>query len=116
MPSKKFIVEWSESASNDLRSIIFHIAKERKKNAQDSFARIKKESLVLESFPDLGKVPNEFDKLQIGGFRELVISPWRVIYRKENNKVVVVAVVDSRRDLEDAVWNRMMYPFRYAFE
>ena len=102
MPSKKFMVEWSESASNDLRSIVFHIAKESKKNAKDSFARIKKESLVLESFPDLGKV--------IGGFRELVISPWRVIYRKENNKVVVVAVVDSRRDLEDAVWNRMMYP------
>ena len=51
------------------------------------------------------------DKLQIGGFRELMISPRRVFYRKENNKVVVVAVVDSRRDLEDAVWNRMMYPF-----
>ena len=111
MPSKKFMVEWYESAFNDLRSIVFHIAKESKKNAKDSFARIKKESLVLESFPDLGKVPNELDKLQIGGFRELVISPWRVIYRKENNKVVVVAVVDSRRDLEDAVWNRMMYPF-----
>ena len=111
MPSKKFIVEWSESASNDLRSIIFHIAKDSKKNAKDSFAKIKKECLVLESFPDLGKVPNELDKLQIGGFRELVISPWRVFYRRENNKVVVVAVVDSRRDLEDAVWNRMMYPF-----
>lgn len=111
MPSKKFVVEWSESASNDLRSIIFHIAKESKKNAKDAFARIKHECLVLESFPDLGKVPDELDKLQIGGFRELVISPWRVFYRKENNKVVVVAVADSRRDLEDAVWNRMMYPF-----
>ena len=111
MPSKKFVVEWSESASNDLRSIVFHIAKESKKNAKDSFFRIKHECLVLESFPDLWKVPDELDKLQIGGFRELVISPWRVFYRKENNKVLVVAVVDSRRDLEDAVWNRMMYPF-----
>ena len=27
MSSKKFIVEWSGSASNDLGSIIFHIAK-----------------------------------------------------------------------------------------
>ncbi len=90
------MVEWSESASNELRSIVFHIAKKSKKNAKDAFARLKKDCLVLESFPDLGKVPNELDKLQIGGFRELMISPWRVFYRKEINKVVVVAVVDSR--------------------
>ncbi len=110
MPSKKFMVEWSESASNDLRSIVFHIAKESKKNAKDSFARIKKDCLVLERFPELGKVPVELERLQIGGYRELVVSPWRIFYRKEENRVVVIAVVDSRRDLDDAVWKRMMFP------
>ncbi len=72
MPSKKFIVEWSGSASNDLGSIIFHIAKGKR-------------------YSELGKVPVELERLQIGGFRELVVSPWRIFYRKENNKVVVVA-------------------------
>ena len=72
MSSKKFIVEWSGSASNDLGSIIFHIAKGKR-------------------YSELGKVPVELERLQIGGFRELVVSPWRIFYRKENNKVVVVA-------------------------
>ncbi len=72
MPSKKFIVEWSGSASNDLGSIIFHIAKGKR-------------------YSELGKVPVELERLQIGGFRELVVSPWRIFYRMENNKVVVVA-------------------------
>ena len=72
MSFKKFIVEWSGSASNDLGSIIFHIAKGKR-------------------YSELGKVPVELERLQIGGFRELVVSPWRIFYRMENNKVVVVA-------------------------
>ncbi len=68
MSSKKFIVEWSGTASNDLGSIIFHIAKGKR-------------------YSELGKVPVELERLQIGGFRELVV----IFYRKENNKVVVVA-------------------------
>ena len=110
MPSKKIIVEWSESASLDLKSIILHIATNSPKSAKDSLARIKKECQVLEKIPDLGKIPSELEYLQINGFRELVVSPWRIFYRKEEYRVKVLAVVDSRRDLDDALWTRMMFP------
>lgn len=110
MPSKKIIVEWSESASLDLKSIILHIATSSPQNAKDSLARIKKKRQVLEKFPDLGKIPAELEYLQINGFRELVVSPWRIFFRKEENRVKVLAVVDSRRDLDDALWTRMMFP------
>ena len=69
MSSKKFIVEWSGSASNDLGSIIFHIAKGKR-------------------YSELGKVPVELERLQIGGFRELVVSPWRIFYRKEKIRLL----------------------------
>ena len=110
MPSKKIIVEWSESASLDLKSIIMHIAANSPKNAKESLARIKKECLILEKFPDLGKIPVELEYLQINGFRELIVSPWRIFYRKEEFRIKVLAVVDSRRDLDDALWTRMMFP------
>ncbi|MBO6076388.1 MAG: type II toxin-antitoxin system RelE/ParE family toxin [Fibrobacter sp.] len=110
MPGKIYTVEWSESAANDLRSIVLHIAVDSLKNAKESLAKIKTECLVLERFPELGKVPVELDRLQIGEYRELVVSPWRIFYRKEDDRVVVLAVVDSRRDLEDAIWKRMMFP------
>ena len=117
MPSKKITVEWSESASLDLKSIIMHIAASSPKNAKDVLARIKKECQVLEKFPDVGRIPVELEYLQINGFRELVVSPWRIFYRKEENRVKVLAVVDSvlavvdsRRDLDDALWTRMMFP------
>ena len=108
MPSKKFQVVWSESAALDLKSIVLFIAQNSVQNAREAFAKIKKECLLLEKFPDLGKIPAELEDLQIGGYRELTINPWRVFYRKQAEQIVVLAVVDSRRDLEDALWNRLM--------
>jgi plasmid stabilization system protein ParE len=108
MPSKKFQVIWSKSAAFDLKSIVTFIAKDSPQNAREVLAKIKRECKMLESFPDLGKVPVELEVLQIGGYRELSISPWRVFYKKLLKQIFVVAVVDSRRDLEDALWNRLM--------
>ena len=99
---------WSESAALDLKSIVLFIAQNSVQNAREAFAKIKKECLLLEKFPDLGKIPAELEDLQIGGYRELTINPWRVFYRKQAEQIVVLAVVDSRRDLEDALWNRLM--------
>ena len=108
MPSKKYLVVWSESAAFDLKSIVSFIAVDSMQNARETFAKIKKECLLLERFPDLGKIPVELEALQIGGYRELSINPWRIFYRKQANQIVILAVVDSRRDLEEALWNRLM--------
>ena len=97
MPSKKFAVEWTESAAADLRGIFFGM-----------FAKIKTECENLEKFPEMGKVPAELEALQIGGYRELVVAPWRIFYRKDTERIVVLAVIDSRRNIDDAVWKRMM--------
>ncbi|MBQ5462677.1 MAG: type II toxin-antitoxin system RelE/ParE family toxin [Fibrobacter sp.] len=107
MPSKKYLVVWSESAALDLKSIVSFIATDSIQTARAVFAKIKKECLLLERFPDLGRVPVELEALQIGGYRELSINPWRVFYRKQAEQIVILAVVDSRRDLEDALWNRI---------
>ena len=108
MPSKKNLVIWSKSAAHDLKSIVSFIAMDSVQNARETFAKIKKECQLLESFPNLGKVLIELEALQIGGYRELSVNPWRIFYRKQENQIVILAVVDSRRDLEDALWNRLM--------
>ena len=108
MPSKKYLVVWSKSAAHDLKSIVSFIAVDSAQNARETFAKIKKECLRLENFPNLGKVPVELEALQIGGYRKLSVNPWKIFYRKQANQIVILAVVDSRRDLDDALWNRLM--------
>ena len=108
MPSKKFQVVWSESAALDLKSIVLFIAQNSMQNAREAFAKIKKECLLLEKFPDLGKIPAELEDLQIGGYRELTINPWRVFYRKQAEQIVVLAVVDTVVYKKCTHWQRVV--------
>lgn len=41
-------------------------------------------------------------------YRELILRPWRVVYRIECEIVRIVAVVDSRRSLADILLDRVM--------
>ncbi|MDO8643401.1 MAG: type II toxin-antitoxin system RelE/ParE family toxin [bacterium] len=49
----------------------------------------------------------EFLGLKSLPFREIIIYPWRVVYRVQNNTVEVLSVFDSRRDLEDILFERL---------
>ena len=48
-------------------------------------------------FPESGRVMPEFPML---GYREIIVSSYRVLYRVETQTVWIVAVVHGRRLLE----------------
>ena len=41
-------------------------------------------------------------------YRELVIPPWRAMYRIAGQSVLVLAVLDSRRNIEDILLGRLL--------
>jgi len=41
-------------------------------------------------------------------YRELVIPPWRLIYRIDERKIYVLSVIDSRQNVEDILLNRLI--------
>jgi len=41
-------------------------------------------------------------------WRELVVKPYRLVYRIEGDTVTVLAVFDGRRDLEDLLLERLL--------
>jgi len=41
-------------------------------------------------------------------WRELIASPWRIIYRIEGRLVFVDLVLDGRRDVEDILMQRLL--------
>ena len=46
--------------------------------------------------------------------QELVVAPWRIIYRMFEDRVFVLAVLDSHRDIDDALLNRFVEPLKIA--
>ena len=106
--SKTFEVLWAAVAESDLTGIILYIAEESPGNAKKVLARIRVRTAKLAKSPMQGRVVPELLSQGISQYREVVISPWRVIYRVEADRVLVVSVIDSRRNVEDILLGRFL--------
>ena len=94
-------VLWSVAAQRDLDDIVDYIAGDSVINAEGVLDRLQTsaERLTLHAergrrIPELGRHRRRapFD------WRELIVRPWRVIYSIDGDTVLVLAVVDARRD------------------
>jgi len=107
MISKQYTVYWSKIAQDDLLEIIEYISLDSYNIAEEIFEKIKKQTIKLENFPERGRTVPELDFHNINNYRELIIVPWRIIYRIEEHKVYILAVIDSRRNFEDIILKRL---------
>jgi len=108
MQKELFSVLWTDTAFQDLESIIDHIALDSIDSALDIYQRIKNKSNTLTSFPHRGRIVPELQFHNILNYRELIVTPWRIIYRIEGNTVYVLSVFDGRRNVEDLLLSRLI--------
>jgi len=108
MPESKFTVSWTETAFRDLENIIDYISPDNIDVALDKYNLIKKEALKLSSFPKRGRIVPELQAHNIITYREIIINPWRIIYRIDHNTVYVLSVFDGRRNFEDILLERFI--------
>ncbi|HCS77806.1 MAG TPA: plasmid stabilization protein [Syntrophaceae bacterium] len=105
---KSYNVWWSETAENDLVSILEYVAGENPLHARKIFGEIKKRAESLNAFPDRGRMVPELQNQGITLYRELIIGPWRVMYRVSEDSVYVLSVLDSRQNVEDILLQRLI--------
>lgn len=105
---KTYEVHWAAAAENDLLGIILLISEDSPGNALKILSKIKTRTSKLEKSPLQGRVVPELLSQGISQYREVVISPWRVVYKVQESKVFVVSVIDSRRNIEDLLLARLL--------
>lgn len=101
---------WDEEAERDLDAIVDFIALEHPLNASRVLERLLKRAASLESQPLRGRRVPELLALGEDRYRELIEAPWRILYRVNAAQVFVIAVVDSRRDLQSWLAQRFSAP------
>ena len=104
---KKYHVVWSNIAENDSKDIIEYITDDSPPNASKIFKSIKQKVSSLTTFPERGRTVPELRDQGILQYRELVISPWRILYRISEKNVFVLSVLDSCRNIEDILLKRL---------
>jgi len=106
---KTYDVIWSETSERDLTEIVEYIAADSPSNAFEIFKEIKEKASRLYTFPERGRIVPELKDQGIVLYRELVVPPWRIIYRLSKKTVYVLSVLDSRQNIEDILLKRLIY-------
>ena len=104
----QYEVTWTAQAERDLEEIILYIAEHSPDNALRILENIQQNASDLKSLPERGRHLPELKLLGNKSYREIISRPWRIIYRIEQKRVLVVAVLDARRDLEDLLFEKLI--------
>lgn len=105
---KRLPVRWTAPASGDLIEILEFVAADRPAAARDLGRQILKQSRTLGRMSSRGRIVPEFAQQGITGYREILVSRYRVIYRVHPEAVQIAAVIDSARDLGEALLRRLL--------
>ncbi len=89
-------VNWTESALADLQAIESYLSRHSPKYARSLVERVLARTERLADFPQLGRQVPEFADASL---RELIESPYRIVYRINESEVDVLAVVHGARRL-----------------
>lgn len=105
----KKIIIWSQDASDDLFDIIDYIKnKSGKIMAHDIYTRIINQIESIDSFPESGRIIPELMAIGIRDLRELIESPWRILYRITSNEIQIISVIDGKRNVEEILYKKII--------
>ena len=106
----EYKVIWTDTAENDLKEIIEFISIDSPRNALNILKKIKQKASSLSTLPERGRIVPELRDQGILIYRELIIHPWRIIYRISEMNIYVLSVLDARQNVEDILLKRLIYP------
>lgn len=98
-------VQWTKAALQDFKDII---SLDSPGSAKKIYQKIKKQVQKLKQMPERFKALAELKEIGINSYREVSITPYRVIYQVAEKKVYVIAVVDGRRIFQDIIFKRLV--------
>ena len=105
----RFIVQWTQTAVEDLLSIIDYVVdRDGAVAAEHLYGQITHAVAGLETMPLRCRVVPELQAEGIDGYREVLVGPYRLMFTVRGSDVVLLTAVDGRRDLGDLLIERAL--------
>jgi plasmid stabilization system protein ParE len=107
--NERFTVQWTQTAVDDLLSIIDYVAgRDGAEAAERLYGQVKRDVERLDAMPHRCRVVPELQAEGIDGYRELLIGPYRLMFVIRGSDVVILTAVDGRRDLGELLVERAL--------
>jgi toxin ParE1/3/4 len=105
----RYEVLLTEGAEHDLASIHEYLAEtEGDRAAERLLQRLIEVTGRLSEFPERGSHPRELLALGIREYRQVMMRPYRIIYRIIGQQVVITVIADGRRDTQSLLARRLL--------
>lgn len=109
MAPARYEVLLTQGAEEDLEAIHTYLTEHRSPaEAADFLQALLERIATLEHLPLRGAIPNELQALGIDEFRQVLLGPYRVLYRIHPRQVMVYALLDGRRDMQTLLEQRLL--------
>ena len=106
--SKTYKVQWTSNAKEDLLNIVDYIKQDSTSIAREIYQKVKNKANSSNSSPLRGRVVPELQKEGITMYRELISSPWRIMYKVDSDTVYIMAIFDSRQNVEELLLQKLL--------
>jgi len=103
-----YTVRMSENAEKDLNEIILVVCQNNPKTAEKVLKRIETKISSLSHSPNKGAHVHELASRNIKEYRQITESPWKIIYRVNDNAVNILAIIVSRRNLHSFLLDSLL--------
>ncbi len=98
-----------DSAEQDLKELRHYVVKNFSHATWlKTYSKLKESIRNLATFPLLGAVPPELQSLSLNQYRQIISGMNRVIYEPRADAVYIYMIVDTRRDIETLLMQRLM--------
>lgn len=102
-------VVFLHSAETDLKDLKGYIVKNfGNETWQASYSAIKESVVVIQSFPEGGKIPDELACLNLAQYRQVISGMNRIIYEVRGDTAYIHIVCDTRKDLRNLLMRRIL--------
>lgn len=100
---------WSKDAGDELAQIITYIKNNTGKiTAEKIYNKIIDEVERVSYNPSARRIAPILKEFGITYIHQFNINPWTVFYKVENNRMEVISIIDSRRNLEEILYKKVM--------
>ena len=107
--TETFELVWSRLAVRDLDQILDYLSEEAGLDrALAVYEQVRQRISTLRQHPQRCRVVPELHDLGLNEFRESILAPYRIVFRPHGQTVVLVAIVDSRRNLDELLVERAL--------
>lgn len=107
--SRRFRIIWTEVAVADVEGIVDYVAvHDSLAAAEKLYGKLETSINALVTSPRRGRVAPDLQAEGLEMYRELVVNKYRVLFRVWGRDVVLLGVLDGRRDLAELLIQRAM--------